>query len=384
MEPSGEMTADAVSQDLIAPECAGLMPAALGVGKRVEINGDQETCFIGTSDDLVGNVALGHYPFAAGRGFTQATWTVYPTAGSETFPAPLGSFDGRCMWPGCASSFPVQSQPQGFTGFSFDIDTREARLVSASHTGAQTGSVFLSDRNGTAQVAVAPAGGTSVAHGFNDVPGHSVVMFRRFDKHGVEVVSERPIHSGSIGPNGPLLPETVAVDLAGNTLVIITTSGAPANPDRQGRWIAPSGAALTPWFAVTTRNSIDRVQFLLDGSLVFREGSEGWTQRFRAGHVGSIPAPPFLVTRPHAEVAVARGGKAYVTMRAPDDPARIEVISAQGHICGAFYPPGGKSFPGFGLAVGRDGTLIQQAPANDAQTAQGGACSFRYWPQLLK
>jgi hypothetical protein len=320
----------------------------------------QSPCLGGTSDDGVGNFALGYLANSTPGG---AFFTLRDGKAVEIGERHAGPDHGY---------YELFSQPSGFTKFVSDDSTRQYSLSSYSHGGGLT-SVDTFPYTGSVRVAVDPVGGTAVVRSLLEPStGYGAVTFKRYDKTG-----KAETDWVSIGTS--LRASAVGMNLAGHVLVhAYGASTRGASGASFVRWFSRNGSPLTDWTEMP-QLIVDHLEFLMDDSIVFGHfgGRDG-----RFEDLGSTvsPLPDWLAQRKGSRLAVIRNGKGYASWGLTSKCGQLlEVLTSGGTSCGCVAIPDltpwatVQSF----ASIGRDGSLIVPAPA-------GRACAYDLYPQLLK
>lgn len=111
-----------------------------------------------------------------------------------------------------------------------------------------------------------------------------------------------------------------------------------------------------------------------------------------SGSAAARPAPQWMLTRADTRLQIARGGLAYAVLpygaKNVACTQRVEVVAPDGASCGSRdYPIAAGSCDTQDLALGADGTVIQQLP--DAMEQQDPvmlvhSCTWRWWPGAVR
>jgi hypothetical protein len=343
-------------------ECDGLLPASLPTPVVASL--PQNNCFGGTSDDGIGNYALGYtaedsvgHGHRAWRFFTIQQGSAIRIGDDVVVGDDVGAF--------------VESQPSGFT-LSQVVAASGAAFVSwYSHDGTRGASStlttsFMGGDYAYSAVGVDPSGGLAAVRTYKS-SGEWVSEYQRFDKFGAVESSWVRIDSGVA------LHQVVAVGvpLSGHALVLEAISY-PSS--MQGRWLDRAGTPLTDWFPVAGAQ-FPEFHFLMDGGLVLRFGRDSdYVYRFDDGKAAVSPLlPAWLQQRSGNQFFVIRGGKGYASWGTQGScPGQMEVLAASsGKSCGCVAVPGLART----ASIGRDGSLI---------VPPQGSCQYNLYPQLLQ
>ena len=116
-----------------------------------------------------------------------------------------------------------------------------------------------------------------------------------------------------------------------------------------------------------------------------------WLVTLESGSTSPRSAPDWLTSHPNTNLAIARGGKAYVLL--PNGEAggactqRLELFSPSGNSCAHWdLQIAGASCTTSELHLGLDGTILQHTPT-ELESNPGGrpqSCTLRYWPAALR
>jgi hypothetical protein len=191
----------------------------------------------------------------------------------------------------------------------------------------------------------------------------------------------------------------VGVDRQGNVLALWMTSlGRFGTSAWAGEWF-DHGGAPGPEFQAVSGPALPNAFFervgdglFLDGE-VFSGSRRVWLGQFEPLATSISPAPSWLLARPDTRLHMVHGGRGYAVMSFPDASATctqdIEVVSPSGQSCGtASFAIGGGSCTPSSIAVGYDGTVVQQLPREReaACTAAGHQCdcTYRFWPGFFR
>jgi hypothetical protein len=189
---------------------------------------------------------------------------------------------------------------------------------------------------------------------------------------------------------------SLAVDRAGNTLLVLDGGGSSGPGSRTGLWIDHGGnrGAAFQLNGVAPGSLVD--VFPRVGSGLFLREVRGAFDTAWIGQIDTLgetvaAAPAWLVARPGTQLHMARGGSAYAVLpvggQVPSCSQRLEVVAPTGASCGVVdFPIAAGSCVTQPLAVGYDGTVIQQLP-RELEIQFGGrsaSCTWRWWAGLLR
>jgi hypothetical protein len=367
-----------------ASDCDGLMPPAPGAPSQFKlVNQDlnEGKCFPGETD------GTGHIAVAWQNDFQphDSDYTFIDPATS----AQVGSFRGtRLLLIGQASGF-MGGECQGADCFQ--------DYVVLGPTGNRL--------NGS------PVSGTSNGVQANDPTGgmiHARLSNQNFSQPTM-VLLDAIDASGNVRWTRAL-PETfsgeveagdvfVGVDRQGNVLALWMSSlGRFGRAAWAGVWFDHAGNA-GPEFQALPGGVLPEAFYERVGSGLFLAGfaasgaSRGWLGQFDPMATSVSAAPSWLTARPDVTLHMVHGGAGYALLPVPSTSGAceqsIEVISPSGQSCGtASFTVGGGSCTTSSIAVGYDGTVVQQLPREReaACTAAGHQCdcTYRYWPGFFR
>jgi hypothetical protein len=192
-------------------------------------------------------------------------------------------------------------------------------------------------------------------------------------------------------------PGLIGVDRKGDVLAIWPSDARYGKGTFAGQWFDHDGNP-GPVFQVmlpagTSPNALfERVGdglFLAGGAA----GQPSWLGQFDARATALTPPPGWLAARPGKTLHMVHGGAGYAVL--PQDAQQsanceqqVEVISPSGQSCGtATFSFGGGSCTTGTIAVGYDGTVVQQGP-RERETCSAAdhvcTCTYRYWPGFFR
>jgi hypothetical protein len=336
--------------------CDGIMPASMDNVQTAA--GDYE--YSAGSDDLTGRVALGRGdPSDPSR--TLIDWDLYPTDQGAK-PSPVASFKGQDMFPTGAANLYLASQPQGFTGISYDSGS--LTLSTWSHDGALEHQYIVAHpQRDSATFAIDPNGGTGEMVSVAEPDGSWHLEYMRFDKTGLLVTTKILGNAGAAFQ----LPHMLAsgINLAGDFLLIFDDLFGT-----HGMWIRPDGTEYSEFDTTVSPLNLGTMQFMTDGRLALQQdGGVGWAWAWQDLATQPDAAPAWLTAPEHrfSSFYAIRGGRG-MAVGNPDAPG-LDLYSTSGKLCGQLPA---KLFYEGAFSVGRDGTVI----AADSPP--------RWWPQLLQ
>jgi hypothetical protein len=168
---------------------------------------------------------------------------------------------------------------------------------------------------------------------------------------------------------------SAATDLQGN--IFLVGKGPVADPsfpssEVVGRWFDAHGTPLTSWFTVASGidpgTDVELMTAALSGVLVGLDGE--WKLVVESTNTNVFPAPGILGTPFLSRWTLVRGGRAYAAFFNGQFFEQLNLVSAEGDLCGTFSFSGGVVF------IGGDGTLVSTSGQN--------GCTQTVYPQLLR
>jgi hypothetical protein len=188
----------------------------------------------------------------------------------------------------------------------------------------------------------------------------------------------------------------LAVDLQGNSLVLLDATDRYGSGSVGGIWIDHSGNAgaefqalegIAPTAAILLTSRVGSGLFA--GLNSWPPATAAWLRQFDPMGKGGAP-PDWLVARPGTKLHIARNGAAYAVMYPPrldvTCHADVEIVTASGRSCGtAVFPAdqAGTYCVGY-LSAGYDGTVVQARNIVDVPHGGGDRIfTFRWWTGFL-
>jgi hypothetical protein len=194
-------------------------------------------------------------------------------------------------------------------------------------------------------VASDPAGGYVTVATAAD-PGGVAMAWERSDQQGFPVATA----SIAILPAGTR-PHAAGVTLSSETLVDFLAQDSSGATSFESMWVSAEGIPLTAPFATQAPAADHGYQFLLDGSLVERNGG-AFARRWTVGSTRPSALPGWLATRSRAAwLFPVRNGKGYAMS---GTCGGIAVLAKTGQSCGCLPVPGLSTT----TSIGRDGSLV--------------------------
>ncbi len=367
----------------IASDCDGLVPPAPGAPSQFRLVNQDLTagaCFPGEAD---------------GTGHIAVSWQgeLQPHASNYAFVDPststqVGSFSGTRLI--------LIGEVSGFMGGECLGANCEQDYVVLSPTG---GVRFRSPVSGTSNGLQAndPTGGMIHARlSAPDANQAQTVLLDAIDGSGNIRWTRSLPEAFAANEAGHVV---VGVDRQGDVLALWMTSlGRFGTAAWAGQWFDHAGNP-GPEFQALAGGAIPQAFFERVGNGLFLAGfaasgsSRSWLGQFEPLAVSISPAPSWLAARPAVALHMVHGGLGYALLPFPGASAAceqdIEVISPSGQSCGtASFTVGGGSCTTSGIAVGFEGTVIQQLPREReaACTAAGHQCdcTYRFWPGFFR
>jgi hypothetical protein len=193
----------------------------------------------------------------------------------------------------------------------------------------------------------------------------------------------------------------LGVDLAGRSLIITDGAAKFGAGTISGQWFDHDGKDLTGEFALITGFApgastwFEASPLIGSGLLVRRIDGGAHAQALVIATSGSttVQTPPdWMRARTDTRLQIARGGHAYAVLplgaKAVSCSQRVEVVAPDGTSCGATdYPIATGTCDTHDLALGADGTLIQQLPdamETKDDTVGFHTCTWRWWAGAAK
>lgn len=346
-------------------QCAGLGPGIVGQpSASVALRRSSYENWTARPSDQAGNVAL-----------IATNDNAEPSLQVRVFD-PSGVQRGMYQPPAVTLTETLVAQSRGFVTTWADYARNRGEIVALDGNGSVIATLEMS--------------GTTASRAATDPTGGSVVLVGRMDgKAPIEVVAydERLKLRFRTQLPSDERPFELAVDRAGNTLVVSTT-------DRYGKgsvggiWIDHSGHAKQEFLLVDSL-AIGTGLYLSPriGSGFFVRRGADWILQLDSMDTGRAP-PDWLAKRPDTTLQVVRNGRAYGLVH----PARadatchvdVEVVEPSGASCGTAAFPGhvrGDFCEGYPI-IGYDGTVIDatvEASGDGYQTS-----TFRWWSGFLR
>ena len=343
---TGGGTADAGSAGGgVANGCDGLLPASIPAPSTAIVpHKAGQSCFYFSLDqmgDVAGESHSGGDPATTLLNTQWQTWSA-------------GGAPGRQF----SAGYDLYGEPDGFEGAS--RDAASTSIVKWSSTGAEQRRTLLSGPTCSARAFLSRFAGT-LALGGCDGGGLTAALF---DAQGAAILS-RVIASKKVDAVG-------VVDAQGRTVVVLPGSAVGLSSTYAARWFDNQLAPLTDWFTLPGSGVNPSLQPLIGGGAAYQVGGD-WVASLGSGTPGWTAPPAFLAGHPKNDFRAIRGGRGYarIARYGADEPGnKIEIYDLAGDHCGT------GTFPGEGVAVGQDGTVIA--------TGGDGGCSLSWWTGILR
>jgi len=188
----------------------------------------------------------------------------------------------------------------------------------------------------------------------------------------------------------------VGVDRQGNVLALWRSQARYGAGTWAGQWFDHAGNAGPVFQALSSGMGsgqlYERVGDGLFLSGFVSAGEAAWLGQFDAQATAMSAPPAWLAARPGKALHMVRGGKGYAVLPMSENSAaceqRVEVISPTGQLCGSsLFSIGGGACVTGSIAVGYDGTVVQQGP-RERETCSANdhicTCTYRYWPGFFR
>lgn len=329
----------------VASGCDGILPATVGAPSSAVVpHTAGQACFYFTTDQKGDLAAESHSGDDPGVTLADVPWQLYSPSG-----APAGRI---------TTGFDLFGEPDGFEGAS--RGATGTSIVKWSAAGVEEKRTLLSGPGCTGKAFLDPFNGLLALGGCPD----GALTGARFDAAGAARTSRTvaPQQTDAIG----------LVDLQGRAVVIAPAAVARVSGTWAARWFDAGLAPLTDWFAVPGGGAGPALQPLIGGGTALQI-DKTWVATLTSGAAGWTPPPAFLDGHPNTDFRIIRQGRGYARVaryQSAEPRNRIELYDAAGDHCGT------GTFPGVGLEVGRDGTVI--ASGGD------GGCSVSWWSGILR
>ena len=338
-------TPDAGSTGGVANGCDGIVPTSIPVPAGVTVpHSAGQACFYFTTDqkgDVAGEAHSGGDPAVT---LANEQWQVWSPEGSPT---------GRI-----SAGADLYGEPAGFEGGS--RDAAGTSLVKWSETGAEqkrtllagpgcSGTAFLSIYNGT--LGLGGCDGGPLTGALFDADGNALLT--------------RPLASRKVDAIG-------LVDLRGRVVVVVPGSAVGLSSPYGARWFDNTLSPLTDWFTLPGSGAHPSLQPLIGGGAAYQI-ADNWVASLPSGTLGWTAPLSWLAAHPKNDFRIIRAGRGYARVArfgATEAHNKVELYDAAGNHCGT------GAFPGEGLVVGHDGTVI--ASGGD------GGCNLSWWSGILR
>ncbi|MFL5292990.1 MAG: hypothetical protein ACJ79U_15830 [Myxococcales bacterium] len=320
--------------------CDGIVPSSNpdAISATVPHHGG-DACWYLTTDEQGDIAAEAHSANGPPR------WELWSPSGSV-----LGSRTAR---------FDFFGQRSGFEGTY--VESGSTFFARYANDGTELTRTLLGGPGCTGEAFLSAAGGAFVLGGCEKGP----LTATFFDDSG------RPAASKEIAPKR--MSASGVVDVKGAALVIVWPGNAVgASGSAAGRWFDASLSPVTDWFSLPGNGEPPLLRPLTGGGAALQVGGT-WVATIASGKSGWTAAPPWLASRSGTDLAIVRQGRAYALIAKPGSSSprnRLELFTPEGEHCGA------GTFPGDGLSLGPDGTVI-------GSSGEGG-CEIRWWPAVLR
>jgi hypothetical protein len=320
--------------------CDGILPASVPPPSEAIIpHKSGQACFYFTVDQK-GDVA-GADP---GDTLVNTQWQLYSPTG-----APAGSL---------SAGADLYGEPDGFEGASRDATSTS--IVKWASSGFETNRVLLAGANCTGKAFLSVFNGVL---GLGGCDG-GVLTGVLFDAQGNAGVSRTlvPVKVDAVG----------MVDALGRTVVAVPGNAVGIASAYAARWFDGALSPLTDWFSLPGAGAHPALQPLIGGGAAYQVG-DAWVATLTSGTAGTTDPPAFLAGHPKNDFRVIRNSRGYARIAkygASEPRNKVELFDAAFDHCGT------GTFPGEGLAIGHDGTVL--ASGGD------GGCSLSWWSGLLR
>jgi hypothetical protein len=296
-----------------------------------------------------------------------ACWNV-TTDGQGDVAAEAHSSNGPPRWEiWSPSGSPLGSRPAGFDFFGQQSGFEGTRAESGStffaryaNDGAELTRTLLGGSGCNGEAFLSAAGGAFVLGGCE----HGPLTGSVFDENGKLSVSKTvaPKRADAVG----------LVDMKGAALVVVWPGSAVGNGGKAaGRWFDASLSPTTDWFSLPGNGDRPMLRPLVNGGAALQAGG-AWVAMLASGKSGWDAPPSWLASRSGTDLTIVRQGRAYALIPKSGSSLprnRLELFTPQGEHCGA------GTFPGDGLSLGLDGTVI-------GSSGEGG-CQITWWPSVV-
>ena len=366
-----------VESDL-SSDCTGLVPAALPASRLDQFTiPTTSTCLNGTAD-RAGKIALGWRSDA-----NDASWVLRRYTGASGGATMTGH--------GLAPLLPMEN---GFQGLSFTTSPAEAETIHAyTHSGTivldqpvpPDGSAHLWDF----EVDRSGGDGSTLAHGATSNTGNHFFNLHvaRLYANGTYGFPDSFVDTMHSAPAWVLVGTT----FARHTLVL--WDGAVMGMGGQhlaARWFAVDGTPAGDTFDAGAVPGIYGAQMALRptmGTGLVLQVNGQWVLSF-PNYTTVTAAPSWLASRPNTKLEYIHGQRAYALLPFKGTSATpcaqtVEVRAPAGNLCGTeTFAFDSSSCTTNELDLGRDGTVIQQAPTESCG-AGSCSCTHRIWAAAL-
>jgi hypothetical protein len=340
-------------------ECAGLRPADPGAAPYKHSTSFEH-----------GGVCL---PASDTDGFGTLPLVAHVAYGGHT---DFVTSDGKPLTTGTGGIQPYVGLLSGFERFNAasNYSWLEA-FDTTGHLVAQTRS-----QNGSRNIVADPLEG--IVSSFHDIAANNVRIESHDDHLALRWSLTLPGNQYSLHGYG--------VDRKGQTLLVFAGDSIFGAGSLAAEWIDHSGVVGAPF--AWNGPSIVVFEPRVESGFFFRDNA-GTVMQIDSGATTMSPAPAWRqAIDPRATFHMVHGGRGYAVLPPPANSPTctqlIEVRAPSGASCGtaAFTIGTGGACDTKGVAVGYDGTVVQQFPDSaEQQRADGQAtCTWQWWPGFFR